>query len=387
MKLAFVVPWYGKDLAGGAENECRRTAEELSKAGVNVEILTTCSNQFHSNWKNYYVPGTYEVNGVIVRRFKVDARNAEKFDRTNFKLMNGIPVTNEDEKTYLEENINSSPLVKFISDNKRAFDYFIFIPYMFGTTVDGARAAGEKAILIPCLHDEPYARLSIYLPQFERSKAIIFHTDSEKKLAQSLFKLPKKSPVMGEGVDFPVSGNASRFQEKYGAKDFVLYVGRKDEGKGAPMLVDFFGRFAREQHPSAKLVVAGSGTLQIFPQDAPFVMDLGKISEQDKADAYAAASIFCLPSRMESFSLVLMEAWHAGLPTLVNAECDVTREHCEKSNGGLYFSGYEEFKGCLSLLLASRELRQQLGSNGAKYAERFGWKRIVKAYKQFLSSL
>ena len=42
MKIAFVTPWYG-EFAGGAEVMVRKSAENLSKKGVNVEILTTCS--------------------------------------------------------------------------------------------------------------------------------------------------------------------------------------------------------------------------------------------------------------------------------------------------------------------------------------------------------
>ena len=39
--LAFVAPWYGPDIPGGAEAECRATAQALRNRGVPVEILTT----------------------------------------------------------------------------------------------------------------------------------------------------------------------------------------------------------------------------------------------------------------------------------------------------------------------------------------------------------
>ena len=40
-KIAFVIPWYGEGIPGGAEMELREVARHLQKAGVEVEVLTT----------------------------------------------------------------------------------------------------------------------------------------------------------------------------------------------------------------------------------------------------------------------------------------------------------------------------------------------------------
>ena len=51
MKPTFVIPWYGADVTGGAETEARKTVEGLQRlAGVEVEVLTTCVQDFHSVW-------------------------------------------------------------------------------------------------------------------------------------------------------------------------------------------------------------------------------------------------------------------------------------------------------------------------------------------------
>jgi len=61
MKIAFVIPWYG-DIPGGAENECKRTVENLARRDVDVEVLTTCVKEFLSDWNtDYYKEGIYEV--------------------------------------------------------------------------------------------------------------------------------------------------------------------------------------------------------------------------------------------------------------------------------------------------------------------------------------
>ena len=56
------------------------------------------------------------------------------------------------------------------------------------------------------------------------------------------------------------------------------------------------------------------------------------------------------PSANESFSLVLLEAWVAGVPAVVNGRCAVTREHCERSGGGLWFDGYAQFEAVVDRL-------------------------------------
>ena len=53
-KIGFVIPWYGEDIVGGAEAQCRRLAEELVKTGLEVEVLTTCARDLLSGWnKNH----------------------------------------------------------------------------------------------------------------------------------------------------------------------------------------------------------------------------------------------------------------------------------------------------------------------------------------------
>jgi len=78
MNLAFVIPWYGENISGGAEFACRELAKHLSISN-NIEILTTCVKDFNSDWNvNYHKPGTEQSGSILVRRFPVRIRNVEK---------------------------------------------------------------------------------------------------------------------------------------------------------------------------------------------------------------------------------------------------------------------------------------------------------------------
>jgi len=148
-------------------------------------------------------------------------------------------------------------------------------------------------------------------------------------------------------------------------------VGRRDAAKQVPDLIRHFCAYIEDQkRRDLRLVLVGPGAVEIPSGIGDRIVDLGFLEEQDKQDAYAAADVFCLPSRLESFSLVLMEAWLQGAPALVNAEGAVAVHHCRRSNGGLYYHGYEEFAACLDYLLGRPALRRRMGAAGRAYVLR-----------------
>ena len=84
---------------------------------------------------------------------------------------------------------------------------------------------------------------------------------------------------------------------------------------------------------------------------------------------------------MESFSIVIMEAWLCGRPVLVNARCPVTVEHCRQSQGGLFFEDYLEFESCLHALLKRPDLSRNLAENGRRYVlDHFHWDRVSEKF-------
>ena len=76
------------------------------------------------------------------------------------------------------------------------------------------------------------------------------------------------------------------------------------------------------------------------------------MSEQDKFDALRAATLLIAPSLYESLSMTVLEAWLMGKPVLVNGRCEVLKEQCLRSDGGLYYRNYEEFELALRVILS-----------------------------------
>lgn len=387
-KIGFVTPWYGKNIPGGAEMELRGIVSHLQEAGVELEVLATCVKEFGSDWNvDYYKPGTEEVDNITVRRFPVRKRDTEAFDTVNYKLMNHLTVTPEEEEIFLREMVNSSALYQFMKERRNDYDLFVFIPYMFGTTYYGLQVCPQKSVLISCFHDESYIYLKSFKKLFGRIKGIIFLSEPEQKLANKVFDLSNvRQEVLGAGVDSEYTGHPEDFRKKYKADyPFLMYAGRKDSGKNVHTLIACFREYKKRNHNDLKLLLFGGGQIEIPKDAADDIKDMGYVPIQDKFDAYAAATLLCQPSKNESFSLVIMESWLCMRPVLVHGGCPVTKNFAVESKGGLYFNNYYEFEGCVNYYLQHKDTADQMGKNGHDYVtQHFVWPVIVRRYTEFL---
>jgi len=390
-KIGFVIPWHGQNIPGGAEMALREVTEHLVKAGVNIEILATCVREFTADWnENYYKPGLTVENGIPVRRFKVRKRNAEAFDQVNQKLMSDQRITPSEEEVFIREIVNSTDLYKYISRHQAEYDLFVYIPYMFGTTYYGCKACPEKAVLIPCFHEEAYIYMNIFKDMFSKVRGMIFNAEPEKAIAERVYDLTNVETIVpGLGMNTGLKYDADRFRYKFDIMDdFILYAGRKDVGKNIYTLIRYFEQYKKRNSGTLKLVLIGGGKVNIPQSVQRDVIDLGFVDVQDKYDAYAAALTLCQPSKHESFSYVIMESWLCGRPVLVHEACDVTKNFAVESNGGFYFDNYFEFEAQVNYYLENPVIAARMGANGCEYVKQnFDWDVVMRKYIEFFERL
>lgn len=388
-KIAFVTPWYGEHVAGGMETITRQTVTRLHQAGFDVEVLTTCIRDFQADWAaNFYRPGLDHFQGVPVRRFAVQKRDKAAFDRINARLMQNRPVSAAEEQTFLDEMFRCPTL--FVHIEKHQNDaLFFFVPYMFPTTYRGAQICPARSAIIPCLHDEGYAHLDIFRRLMPTVRAQLFFVEAERRLSERLYGSPPRQirAVVGGGVEDDVRGDPAAFRRDFGIDGpFFLTVGRKEAGKNVPQLLEHWHRYTRNRPGAPKLVLLGKGQVAMPATDA--IVDLGFVSLQDKANAYAAATALIQPSRNESFSLVLMESWLQQTPALVDGHGAVTRDHVTRANGGLYYENYAEFAATVDYLLQHEAIRRKMGQNGRQYVlKHYRWPHIIAQYAQIIDQM
>jgi glycosyltransferase involved in cell wall biosynthesis len=325
-----------------------------------------------------------------VRRFHVQGRDQLVFQQVNRRILNRQTISAAEEAAFAAEMFDCPSLYAYIANHCQEYIFF-FIPYLYATTIFGATICPQRSIMIPCLHDEAYAYMDIFRRMMPQPRAMVLHVEAERDLVNKLYGTSSSQirRVIGEGVDTGFTADAERFRRKYEIADpFLLVVGRRDPGKNTPLLLAYWRRYIAEKKTGAKLVLIGPGEIALDPGLAEHVLDLGFVSLQDKYDAYAAADLLCQPSLNESFSLVIMEAWLAETRVLVHGRCAVTVEHCRRSNGGLYFTNYEEFAATVDFLLEQDRTARKMGQNGRRYVlDNYQWPQIVDRYKLLISEI
>ena len=377
-KIGIVTPRYGVGVLGGAEQGIRGWAEQLAARGYTVEALTTTTVDM-SNWGDHVPPGVDHLNGVTIRRFRTTSIDDRWFHAVREQAEAGKLPRFREEQRFMEHNLRSVDLEQFIAQHAEEYACLLVIPYLFGTSYWTIRTAPERSILIPCLHDEPLARLSIFRSMLEQAAAIFFNSEEEEAFATRVLGVTNPyRACLGFGFpDHPVAGNPHRFREHSGITGpFLLYAGRLEHGKNVPLLIDYFIRYKTER-PGA-LTLALSGTGDISPPSRHDIVALGMLPREVLNDAFAGALALCQLSLNESFSLVLMESWLQGRPVIVHADCAVTNGHVERSGGGYAVRSYEDFRAAVDTLLANDEHAATPGARGKAYViERYTWSRLL----------
>lgn len=379
MNIAFVSPRFPEGgVVGGAETLLRQLARHCVLAGHRVQFLTTCARDHHT-WRNEIPPGEKEIDGIRVRYFPVDeSRNVEEFLRIQASISRGHKVSDADQLRWMENSVNSPALIAALRAEAPGLDAVLTGPYLFGLVWNVTLAVPDKTFLVPCLHDEGFAWQPIVREMFTRCRGLLFNSEPERLLARRLYRQEfAGSEVVGMGLDaFTADGDA--FARARGiARPYLLYSGRREPLKGTPLLVDYLRVFHQRTGRDIRLVMTGSGTVEVPDDFRDRVVDCGFVSEQDKRDAMAGALAFAHPSTLESFGIVLMEAWLAGTPALVHAAGEVLRHQCEQSGGGLWFRHYPDFEACLLRLLDDEPLRRALGAAGRDFVLReYSWEAV-----------
>jgi glycosyltransferase involved in cell wall biosynthesis len=380
VKIAVVVQRYGQAINGGAELHARYIAEHLARH-VTVEVLTTCANDYVT-WRNELAPGLDSVGGLQVRRFRVRReRDPRLFGRRSDRVFEQTHSL-ADELAWIDAEGPTSPdLIDYIARHAADYDYLLFFSYRYYHAYHGIRAAAPRAILVPTAERDAAIGLSLFRPIFRGVRALMYNSHEERTMIQAAADngdIP--GVVVGIGSDIPQNPQPARFRQKYNIEGpFAVYVGRIDKNKGCPELFEYFLGYLQDPAGRLSLVLIGNSILPV--PSHPRIRHVGFVSDADKFDAMAAAELLIMPSYFESLSMVTLEAWALGRPVLVNGHCDVLKGQSIRSNAGLYYETYAEFRETLHALEENRWVGEALGRNGRHYfREHYDWPIVERKY-------
>jgi glycosyltransferase involved in cell wall biosynthesis len=395
-RLVFVVQQYGKEMYGGAEFHCMRLAENLSKLHQ-VEVLTSCSFDF-TTWEDYSPAGISLINGVTVRRFPVSKkRNWEQMTLLEKKIRPGggqkgmnklwswftyfFRSQNQKLKLSTEWVKAQGPLVPGLIDhlrqNGKDYDGILFFSYLYFPTVFGLTLYPAKSILVPLAHDEWAIRLPVFRAMFSKARYILYNTFAEQQLVNRLFHNEHvPSALAGIWPEIPVI----QYEDIYKlysdlVQEYILYVGRIDDNKLPDQDLNWFLKYAEASANNIQLVIIGKKFREL--PDSKSILYLGFVDESTKFNLIKNALLLFQPSRFESLSMVLLEAFGMGVPVLVSKHSEVMKEHIQKSGGGACYGSYRGFKKWVNIIRNERIRASQMGNNGKKYAARYYSREII----------
>jgi glycosyltransferase involved in cell wall biosynthesis len=77
-----------------------------------------------------------------------------------------------------------------------------------------------------------------------------------------------------------------------------------------------------------------------------------------------------------------------GKPVVANGRTEVLQGQCRRSNAGLWYTNYEEFKKIILLINENQELKEIMGRNGKNFFEtHYSWPVIENKYLKIIDQM
>jgi glycosyltransferase involved in cell wall biosynthesis len=379
----------------------------LLDAGVAADVYTTCSkgvrqkSGFTLDWPNDFAAGASEVDGVHVTRFRtftmpsftgwLAARLLDRHVHYARLKLGPVPADGSPELALYQHRIMATQswfsnllmllslgpislgLLKAVWRNARRYDVILasFFPlFSIPAVVRIGRARGVPVVVLPLFHANDLSNNARILgTALERANALLSLTPHSADYLKQLH--PGARPYeVGAGIDpmaFDEAGTISgaRFRAKYSlvGRKIILFVGRKEEGKGYRMAIEAMASVA---DPEAILVLAGEDVDKVPIPSDDRIRYLGRLTPEDLWDAYDACDVFVLPSRYESFGFVFIEAWSRGKPVIGHSGCPAVASLIEEGVDGFLCSDAWLLASRLNELLANAALCERMGEAGRK---------------------
>lgn len=226
-----------------------------------------------------------------------------------------------------------------------------------------AKRAYYRLVQRPVVRDSP---VTLTVSEFSRQQIIQW------------YEVPDSSVVcVGNGVsaEFTPHGEAHHAETPY-----VLYVGNSKPHKNLPTLIKAMSILVNQHDIDLVLVCRPDSMLRSEIQQHHFesrTTVVSGLSDLELARYYRGAMATVLPSHYEGFGLPLVEAMACGCPVIGADRTSIPEVIGE---AGLLFdpNDAEQLSECLSQLVQTPELREQLRQRGFERSAQFTWDRVAE---------
>jgi glycosyltransferase involved in cell wall biosynthesis len=393
-------------VASGAGRYFREVGERLAAEGHHVTVLATDAYDLEYMW----APGKRRVeqaeeiyHGVRIIRFPI-------------RRIPGPPIVYPILRRLMVE-ISRVPgtarllgrmamLTPQLPDMRRFFQHEagpfnlihatnITLDFAILPAFDFARARGIPFVMTPFVHlgapgDRAILRYYSMRHQIDllrRSDRVIVMTGLEADALAARGVQRERMRRVGVGVN-PAEiggGDGERFRvDQHVEGPLVLYIGALAYDKGAIHAIEAMQQlWASGQNATLALIGAPLAHFTQFYERLP-AADKARIRllpyapDHVKHDALAAADLFAMPSRTDTFGIAYLEAWCYGLP-VVGARAGGVPDVIDDGCDGLLvpFGDVPALAGAVGRLLRDRDMARRLGAAGReKVLSHLTWDQI-----------
>ena len=387
MKVLHIIQRYLPAQLSGSEKAMVILCESLASETDNtIQVATSDVGP----GEGFYIPTTpritahrEKINGVAVVRLPVAWLKSALYYIANRLTAGRIPILKF--RSFGPELKNLAALIK-----QEQPDLIHAAPLPMNHVYQAwqlAKTLSLPFVVTPTMHfEDPRFDNPILYELLYDANQIIAHTSFEKQKLITLGIDEAKIAIIPSSYlqndDFE-RGSAESFRREYqlGDKPVVLFLGSKSFDKGAVHLLEAWPEVLRQVR-DAILIIAGVPTttwLETKKTNSAHVIELDYIDEQTKHDALKACNVVCIPSRTESFGMILLEAWAKAKP-VIGGSAGATRELIEEGENGytVTFGDTKAFADQVIGLLLDNEKATRLGQAGFKKAKQFTKSVIVK---------
>jgi glycosyltransferase involved in cell wall biosynthesis len=391
MRLAHFIHRY-PPAVGGSESYFARLSEHCASLGDEVTVFTTTALDLDAFWDRrarQFPPGTETINNVNVRRCPL--WHLPFLHRYVLKALSLVPVP-----SWQAITMPYNPIVPAMWSIPERFDavHASAFPYSFPLMCAWRLASRLRVpfFLTPFVHTgDPRnpadaIRRAYTTPALVRiAKAadrVFVQTEGERRALASRGVDESRLVLQGLGVDLSscTHGDRQAIRAAWNVGDDVVigHLANHSHEKGTIDLIEAMQRLWAEG-TNAHLVLAGPQMPAFrdywaaLSQRGPIHL-LGVLDEPGKRDFFAGIDVFALPSRSDSFGLVLPEAWANGVPNVVYEAGGPPWIVRHGLDGLIVPCGdIGALAGALRRLIADSALRQRLGEAGKSRLGEFDW--------------
>jgi len=246
-------------------------------------------------------------------------------------------------------------------------------------------------IFYPCLHEEDTHWSFVNMKTaLENVDVVLALTDYEASRLVSRYSVDvNKVITTWIGVDIP----NDICKKNCISNKQILFLGRKVIHKGMLLLIEAM-KLVWENYPEIKVILAGNREIETTMLDEHLkslpvvyskkIESLDNISEEKKASLLESSLCLVLPSKIESFGAVILEAWAYATP-VITFDLPVFRSFITPEKDGILVppDDRKTLAEAIIRIIQNPELSQSLGSAGRKKVkDMFMWDSVVLRYLQ-----